>query len=297
MFRNSLVSTLFLLAVILGFSACKSDQADMRKIITVLEVSVQATPQDTTIQPLLQQYNAYLKKYPKDTEWNSIYLYRAAQIYFRAGNYKYALELLEKADKTYGKAENNPNVLLFMASIYDEHLKDSKKAADIFARFATQYPEHPLKDKAKPEKVRLEEEIVSGSDEFYKDITNATLGQNLLFKYMTYTQKYPESDKTAEFLFNGAKLASLLKNHQRAINMFENIVANHPDYESAAHTLLLIGNEYENLTPPDIEKAKGYYQQFLTKYPNDVLAPDAKALLKNAGKSPEEILAGFEQGK
>jgi TolA-binding protein len=37
------------------------------------------------------------------------------------------------------------------------------------------------------------------------------------------------------------------------------------------------------------------YEAFLKKYPNDDFADDAQFLLKNLGKSPEEIIKGFEQ--
>ena len=45
------------------------------------------------------------------------------------------------------------------------------------------------------------------------------------------------------------------------------------------------------------EEAKKIYEQFLTEFPNDSLAKDVRFLLKNIGKSDEELLKEIEKKK
>ena len=44
----------------------------------------------------------------------------------------------------------------------------------------------------------------------------------------------------------------------------------------------------------NIVKARAAYQDFLQKYPKSDLANDATLSLQNLGKTPEEIVKGFE---
>jgi len=85
-----------------------------------------------------------------------------------------------------------------------------------------------------------------------------------------------------------------LKMPQKAIQVFDRVLKNYPDYEKAAQCLFLKGYVYENEIG-DLNTAKAIYKDFIAKYPDDEFADDAAVSIQNLGKSPEELIKEFEE--
>ena len=69
-----------------------------------------------------------------------------------------------------------------------------------------------------------------------------------------------------------------------------------PDYKKAPLALFLKGFAMDSEFKQPAE-AKKIYDQFLLEFPNDSLAKDVTFLLKNLGKSDEEILKEIEKSQ
>lgn len=114
--------------------------------------------------------------------------------------------------------------------------------------------------------------------------------------YVAFADKYPDDERTPEFLFKAGQqlgaLASGTKNmalHNEAIQLFKRIQDNYPTNHYAEESLFLSGFVYENHLK-DLDKAKAAYEEFVKKYPKSELVEDAQYAIENLGVAPEEIL-------
>ena len=87
-----------------------------------------------------------------------------------------------------------------------------------------------------------------------------------------------------------------LRKFNEAVGVYSRISKEFPAYEKAPHSLFLEGFSYEN-DLADTAKARVRYQDFIEKYPKHELADDVQFSLDNLGKSPEEIIKGFEKNR
>lgn len=110
-----------------------------------------------------------------------------------------------------------------------------------------------------------------------------------------YVKKSPDSPDSPEYLRKAAELATSQKMTTQAMTFYDKILSSYPDYPKYSQTLFLKAFTLENEIK-DLEGAKKLYEDFLQRYPNDEFADDAQFLLKNLGKSDEEIIQGFMQG-
>ncbi len=84
-------------------------------------------------------------------------------------------------------------------------------------------------------------------------------------------------------------------NHsQEAINLYQRIINDYPEFRKAPECLFLKGYIYENYLN-ELDQAKVIYTEFIIKYPNNDFADDAQISIDNLGKSPEELIKEFEE--
>lgn len=106
----------------------------------------------------------------------------------------------------------------------------------------------------------------------------------------------PDNPESPALLFKAAETARAMRNFGKAIELYDNIYDNYTDYEKHAQTLFLKAFTLDN----DLKRhdeAKGLYELFLKKFPDNDFADDTQFLLANLGKSDEEIIQKFEDAK
>ena len=109
-----------------------------------------------------------------------------------------------------------------------------------------------------------------------------------------YAAAFPTDSISVKYLSKAGETARLLRQFDKAFEIFDKIEKNYPQSKAAASAMFMKAFTLDN----DLKKydeAKLAYEAFLKKFPNDEFADDAQFLLKNLGKSPEEIIKGFEQ--
>ncbi|HEX5001437.1 MAG TPA: tetratricopeptide repeat protein [Bacteroidia bacterium] len=111
--------------------------------------------------------------------------------------------------------------------------------------------------------------------------------------YTEYAAHYPEDTLSAGYLFKAADVSSKINEAQKAIELYGQFSKAYPGHKNAPYALFLQGFIYETQLG-DPAKAKPYYEQFLSLYPNHPLAKDVKFSLENLGKSPEDLIREFE---
>ena len=144
---------------------------------------------------------------------------------------------------------------------------------------------------------KLQSEIKSLEDSLFSDATkmiDKEMANDLIGKYVEFADNFPDDQEAAPTLFKAGDMAMNLNMAQKAIDIFDRILNDYPDYEKAPQSLFLKGYVYEN-DFRDLETAKMIYEEFLVKYPDDDFADDAAISIRNLGKSPEELIKEFEE--
>ena len=125
-------------------------------------------------------------------------------------------------------------------------------------------------------------------------VINQKVSQELMITYEKFVNQNPDDSLTADYLFRNAQIALSLKLGSRSVTYLEQFCSKYPQHPKAPHALFLEAFIYETeLNKLDMAKQK--YEEFITKYPQNDLYPDAKISLENLGKSGEEIMKEFEK--
>jgi TolA-binding protein len=138
--------------------------------------------------------------------------------------------------------------------------------------------------------VKMEEELFSDANK----MIDRQKANDLIKLYIAFTDEFPGDDDTPDYLFKAGDMAMNLSMPQKAIQIFDRILKDYPDFEKAPQCLFLKGYVYENEIG-DLNAAKKIYEDFIAKYPDDEFADDAAVSIKNLGKSPEELIKEFEE--
>lgn len=120
--------------------------------------------------------------------------------------------------------------------------------------------------------------------------------QEMIQAYENFVLAYPDDSLSAEFLFKSGEIAMGLQMPGRAIETFQRIRNNYPDFDKSAFCLFLQAFIYENQMG-QFDDAKRIYQEFLELYPTHDLAEDALVSIQNMGKSLEELIQLWEQSE
>jgi outer membrane protein assembly factor BamD (BamD/ComL family) len=127
-----------------------------------------------------------------------------------------------------------------------------------------------------------------------KDKLDRVKAIELIDLYQKVAQEDPKSEAAPEYLFKAADLSINVQKPEKTILLFDEILANYPDYKKAPTALFLKAFVYDDQLH-DYVNAKKYYELFLEKYPNNEFTDDAEISLKNLGKTPEELIKEFEK--
>ncbi len=145
--------------------------------------------------------------------------------------------------------------------------------------------------KKKAEAIRqMEDQLIDAKSGTY-DKTKASA---LILAYQDYIGEHPKDTLSASYLFKTAELQLNTTTPAQSIATLDRLIQDFPEYRRTPEALFLKGFIYENYLK-DLNNARKYYQDFLGKYPTHHFADDARALLDNLGKSPEELIREFEK--
>lgn len=152
------------------------------------------------------------------------------------------------------------------------------------------------KEEEKIDRERLLADITAIENEFKQattqEVDTAKAGK-LIDKTIKFAQSFPVDSMTPELIFRTAQVARAIKKYGRAIQMFGKVHREFPKNERAPTALFLQAFVFENELG-DKDQAKKYYNHFLSKYPDNQMAPQVEQILKVIDKSPEELVKEFK---
>lgn len=120
--------------------------------------------------------------------------------------------------------------------------------------------------------------------------------KDLIEKSIQFVDAFPDDPMSPGYLFRTAEVSVGIKEHQKALEYWERLQTAYGTYEKAPIALFLQGFTCENHVK-DTDKAKEYYNKFLTKYPDHEYADQVAMLLENIDISPEDLIKSFQKGK
>jgi len=136
--------------------------------------------------------------------------------------------------------------------------------------------------------LKLEKELMSPGGQ-----ADTLKAGELVRNYEAFVAQYPKDTLCPRYLQKAGEVSMNTGNALRSIEFFGRVGAEYPTYRKAAECLFMKAFVYET-SLGDLEKAKETYQEFIAKYPNHGFADDAKAMLQNLGKSPEDLMKEFD---
>tara|TARA_B110000046_G_scaffold186024_1_gene231508 strand:+ start:7370 stop:7978 length:609 start_codon:yes stop_codon:yes gene_type:complete len=115
----------------------------------------------------------------------------------------------------------------------------------------------------------------------------------LMEAYVAFSERFNNRENADEYLFKAGEVAMSQEMTVEAIRYLTRLYDEFPRYEKRAYGLFLLGFVQENYSG-NLDEAKRVYELFLVEFPDHEMADDAKASIRNLGKSPEQIIREFE---
>ncbi len=112
-----------------------------------------------------------------------------------------------------------------------------------------------------------------------------------------YEEAYQQSDEPEEklkYLWKSGETSRALRDYTKAENAFVEIYEKYPESEQASKALFM----HAFMMDEDLkafDKARGLYENFLSRYPDSDFTDDAQFLLQHLGKTDEEMLEFLQQ--
>jgi TolA-binding protein len=117
---------------------------------------------------------------------------------------------------------------------------------------------------------------------------------SLLVLYQQYITEFPQDSIVAEYLYRSGRLNMILRRGSEALSDFTILINKFPQDKHLPEVYYYKAFIYEDILY-DIMSARTAYYDFINRYPEHKLVQDAKLSIQYLGKSPEEIVASFEQ--
>jgi outer membrane protein assembly factor BamD (BamD/ComL family) len=111
-------------------------------------------------------------------------------------------------------------------------------------------------------------------------------------QYKEFVNRFPDDTLSAEYLFKASDIYMNMGLPQQTVALFNKLIEKYPHYSKIATCYFLRAFVYDDQLH-DYKTAEKYYKEFIKKYPDSEFTDDAKMLLKNLGKSPEELIKEF----
>lgn len=309
MYKFNLIVSSLILVLILGFTSCKENSKSTENIdgtentydggeglpISTLVANATENPEMKNIVKIFEGLNNKIRSEKDNPEKRKSLLLDgikyAKQFEKRNFEANYYTPLMKDFPD-----ENTKDYIFEMATIMKSF--NNTSAADVlYSNFANLYPSDKRTNDAKSNISDsfgdMESYLKSQADLAFKREAGTKIDKKVVQSYVNACEAYalsnPNGKLTPSYLYKGSELARSIKSLEKVLSLYDWIIEKYPNYEKTPTVLFLKGFILENEIK-SIDMAKKVYEEFLVKYPKHELVDDVKFLIKNIGKSNEEIL-------
>ncbi len=142
--------TPFILILLIVSTACDSKSSLVSKINkseAVIFSDSTADPDNTKVKDLTDLYLKYADNYPEDT-LSAEYLFKAADLFIYLRDFRSTLTMFDRIQTKYPLFSKLDKTYFLKAFIYEQHLNEPEKAAELYRQFITKFPKSELADDA-----------------------------------------------------------------------------------------------------------------------------------------------------
>lgn len=283
----------------LGLVSCNSDKKYPTKQIGELETAFKNNPSDSTYDKLITAYLEIMQDHKDDKSILEDVLIKCSVASTKMNNCRQTVIFLNNLIKNYYGRKDTPDNIVKMI----ECLRNIGKteASDILSIcFSQAFPGDNRKVEilAKlTQQITPEEYLVNLAKSIFPDTMNS-YDKEKAFNYVDACEAYalvlPGSDKSPEFLFSAAQTSKLLQTYDKCISLFDWIIEKYPTHIKAENSSFMKGFLFDN-DLKDTATARKFYNEFIQKFPKSEFVDDAQMLIRNLGKSEEEILQELQK--
>lgn len=138
------------------------------------------------------------------------------------------------------------------------------------------------------------EKLTKEKDQFYDNLQELKFdykdAMQLAESYRQFFQRHPKNKEIPDLTMELADLTNnYLNEPKEAISHYSRVIEEYSKYEEVPVAIFMIATIYHDKLK-DYEKSKIYYEKLINEYPDHYFVKDAKIMLDNLGKSPEELL-------
>lgn len=298
---------LFIIFIAAGMlNACQTggNQSNQSAFINTLENADSNLSLDSlrSLQNMTSDYNATLKK-PED---KAAALYELGLVMDRNRKFDRSANIMKELIQDYAETSYKERALFMLINVYKVKIRNPEIASVLSDFLLGINPEHE-------NKIDLDENLgddYAGADKIIGNIKNKALvkldngdvqvdrtnAKNLIFLSQMYTIFRPDGENAKQHLHDASEFARSIADNEQLLNILNLLIENYPSSKEGQEALFLKAFYMEN-NENNIEEARKLYEEFIEKFPENDFADDAEFLLKNLGKSEEEILKEFESRK
>ena len=289
----------FIGLVFLGLISCNSDKNYSTKQLGELETAFKNSPNDSTYDKLITAYLEIMQEHKDEPKVLEEFLVKCAAASTQMDNCRQTVIFLNNLIKNHYGRKDTPDNIVKMIECLRKIGKN--EASDILSIcFGEAFPNDPRKvdilSKLKQQQTP-EDYLVELAKSIFPDTINS-YDKEKAFNYVDACEAYalvlPNSDKSAEFLFSAAQTSKLLQTYDKCISLFDWIIEKYPTHVKAENSAVMKGFLFDN-DLKDTATARKFYLEFIDKYPKSEFVDDAQMLIKNLGKSEEEILKELQK--
>ncbi len=292
---------LLLCLVGLVVMACGNEKSTLQSEIAKLEKKLETEATKEVADPLLENYQTFIDKFPEETELNAKFRYRAAGVLYRMNQAEEAIAQPRNALLNYGDAANTYNNAFLLASIYGEN-RNQKHISNTILQALKEKDLTPEQEEEVNKNLQealppIEDRLRVLQSAIFDTETNSIqrrYANEFILSSDYYGILLPEKENMPEILLRAAETARTVQSYPQALELYQRISDRYPDHPKASQALFLRAFTLDN-DLKDFTKAKELYEAFLAKYPNDDFADDTQFLLENLGKDDQEIIEAFQK--
>lgn len=321
----SFTRLLLMIGLAISSFSCNQEVNTQQEIIKGMEQAAQQNPKDEFIRPLVANYLNYCRDFKGD-EFCPIYLYRAAVLYFRIGNYTEAIIHLESILRDYPETEVLEDAYLTLAMILTRAGSNLPRAEKLYKEYLKKYPKGKGVTRAEYFFIPDDQKQRKNIERLLKEFDALPRGESpnegklteLMFAYASFVKTAPNDPLSPSYCLQGAQLAVRLNHHLIAIQFLEKIYQDYPNFSQYPQALLMLAVQYDTnislflrkgkvvssplddkITQTKLQEmdlvARGgeLYKEILKRFPEHEVADSARSGLKFLGQKTNEVVEEF----
>lgn len=133
----------------------------------------------------------------------------------------------------------------------------------------------------------------SGLADAETGLLNQTASVAFVERAISFSDQFPKDTLAAMPLYRSAEISRSIGKPSEAIDTYQKVIERYPSFSKAAEARFMLAFSYDE-DLKDLDKARSAYETYLQLHPNHTFADDAQMLLRNLGKSDEQILQELE---